>query len=293
MARPTPFARLFDARRAALLTALPLARRGDVTGVHQARVASRRLREVLPVVEALSPSVGPAADAVRRVTRALGPIRELDVAVALYTSLVASTPVPSLAHQAMTSALTTARARATRAARKVLTVAASTTLAARLEAVTRETVGVTSRRVAASVEARVQARAGRLARAMARTGTTYVPSRLHDVRIAVKQLRYALEIAVALGPDRTASTLQLLQVVQEELGRAHDLHVVAEHVRRVEARLLTRSRAAARGLGTLAAGIDAECRRLHARFLTRRSALTALVERLPTVRPGSPRRTAA
>jgi CHAD domain-containing protein len=51
--------------------------------VHQARVASRRLREALPVLRASvhQSRLGRVRRQVRRMTRALGPVRELDVAL--------------------------------------------------------------------------------------------------------------------------------------------------------------------------------------------------------------------
>ncbi|MEO8070453.1 MAG: CHAD domain-containing protein, partial [Acidobacteriota bacterium] len=56
---------------------------GHVGAVHRSRVASRRLREVLAVMLAIAP--GKPADRarreMRRVTRALGPVREIDVAL--------------------------------------------------------------------------------------------------------------------------------------------------------------------------------------------------------------------
>ena len=75
---PLP-ARLLRQRLTALVDALPAASSGDVESVHRARVASRRLREVLPVLSeaAASPHLARAGKDVRRITRALGPIREL------------------------------------------------------------------------------------------------------------------------------------------------------------------------------------------------------------------------
>ena len=83
MPRPTLPARLLRQRLQALVDALPAATSGDVTSVHRARVASRRLRAVLPVLAeaARSETLARARRQVRRVTRALGPVRELDVAL--------------------------------------------------------------------------------------------------------------------------------------------------------------------------------------------------------------------
>ena len=56
---------------------------GKVDGVHQARVASRRLREVVPVLGRGLDDVRlkPLRRGLRDLTRALGPVRELDVAL--------------------------------------------------------------------------------------------------------------------------------------------------------------------------------------------------------------------
>ena len=83
MQRTTLPVRLLRQRLLSLLDALPAAASGDVTSVHRARVASRRLREVLPVLAeaADSDAMDRAGKQVRRITQALGPIRELDVAL--------------------------------------------------------------------------------------------------------------------------------------------------------------------------------------------------------------------
>ena len=57
---------------------MPGAVGGDAEALHQARVASRRIREALPL-EIRPPRK--LMRQVRRITRALGPVRELDVAL--------------------------------------------------------------------------------------------------------------------------------------------------------------------------------------------------------------------
>ena len=54
---------------------------GRTTGLHKTRVASRRIREALPVVSVCAPSakVKKLNKKMRALTRYLGPIRELDV----------------------------------------------------------------------------------------------------------------------------------------------------------------------------------------------------------------------
>ncbi len=290
MARRSPIDTLLASRTAALAVAVPAALGGESAAVHQARVASRRLREVVPILDDAAPSAGRASAAVRRVTRALGPVRELDVTARLYARATATTPVHALAHAAVGGALARGRAAAMRDTRRALSPAQRRKLQAALDVLATEVDGLPVAAVAATVEARVAKRARRVARALDRLGTVYVPERLHAVRIAVKQLRYALEIAGDLRRGRTATSLRQLRAVQEMLGEAHDLHVLGEHLRVVEARIVARSRPASRDLQQLARRLDDECRALHASFLGRRAALQALVTALTAVPPSVVRR---
>ena len=67
-------------RLLALSRTLPSARNGDPEGIHQARVATRRMREALPLVTRGSKG-RKLKKKVSRLTRALGRVRELDVAL--------------------------------------------------------------------------------------------------------------------------------------------------------------------------------------------------------------------
>ena len=80
---------LLRQRLVSLLQAMPAAQAGDETSVHQARVASRRLRQALPLlsVHANPQALDRAGKRVRRITRALGPVRELDVTLLLLAEL--------------------------------------------------------------------------------------------------------------------------------------------------------------------------------------------------------------
>jgi CHAD domain-containing protein len=275
MSRPSALDTVFAQRKAALAAVLPQALTGEPEFVHQARVASRRLREVLPVM-ALDDPRGDRRlrRAVRRVTRALGPVRELDVSLGLYAELTASAPVHVLADAAVRRHLTTGRARAVRSARKTLTSARLAGMWAALEALPAAPRG-SAGEAASRASARAERRAIRARRAAAKLGVLYEAHRLHRVRIAIKRWRYALEVGSELRRTRTSAALVQLKTLQDLLGRAHDLHVLGEHVRRVEAELVTRSRPAARDLRRLARSIDEHCRHHHGLFLGRRDAVAA------------------
>src|SRR5918995_4252992 len=89
-----PRHRLLPRRLRAFARALPDACGGDVNAVHKARVASRRLREALPVVLADVPpkKAKRLARGFRRITRALGPVREMDVTIGVLETTAAQFP---------------------------------------------------------------------------------------------------------------------------------------------------------------------------------------------------------
>ena len=99
MNRTPPLVRLLERRTRALHRQLAAAVAGKDTGVHQARVASRRLREALPVLtEGLDHSqAGRAQRKIRRLTQALGSVRELDVTLHLIDETGEKPTVPRAA----------------------------------------------------------------------------------------------------------------------------------------------------------------------------------------------------
>ena len=93
MKRTSPSELLIRQRLRTLSRALPAAQKGDSKSLHHARVATRRLREALPLV-AGGGRGRKLERSVRRVTRALGPVRELDVALMTLDELEAAADVP-------------------------------------------------------------------------------------------------------------------------------------------------------------------------------------------------------
>ena len=123
---------------------------------------------------------------------------------------------------------------------------------------------------------------------MTRAGTVYLPERLHVVRIAVKKLRYGVELASELSSTSAQADIAVLKRVQALLGRMHDLQMLAEQVRGVQARLTRPDPVLSRELDALIIALDRSCRRLHARYVRERDPLTALCSRL-AVRPRAQR----
>src|SRR4051794_27671071 len=89
---------LLQQRLSALRRMLPGARNGDVQAVHQARVATRRLRAALPLL-VVGKSGRRLEHAARQLTGVLGPVRELDVALEMLDELsqAKASPAPAAA----------------------------------------------------------------------------------------------------------------------------------------------------------------------------------------------------
>ena len=133
-----------------------------------------------------------------------------------------------------------------------------------------------------AIDARVAHRAAALKSAVKDAGGLYVPERLHQVRLAVKKLRYGVELSAEAAGVKNTTDMRMLRREQELLGRLRDLQVLVERVRRVQARLTPPDLAAWRELDGVVAAIDGQCRRLHARYVRDRGALNSVCDRLGT-----------
>lgn len=283
-------AALLRARTDDLARHLPGAIDGEHRGVHQGRVASRRLREALPVAGGAALPAARARKTLRQITRALGPVRELDVALAHLESGLAGARIPRAAVERVRAHV---RAERERRRERMLARLARVDLASAMKRMERIAAGTAPRLSASAREAlgrRVRARAQDLHAAIARAGTLYHPDRLHEVRIAAKKLRYVLEVASAAALAGVTEDLRLLKRAQEDLGIMHDYQILLEHVEAVSDatpadRPATREAGrkaspAASGLRAMAAAYDRECRKLHAAYLKMSPQLTAVSARL-------------
>src|SRR5689334_18837627 len=87
----------------------PGVERGDIHAVHRTRVASRRLREVVPVLQLDARTAHRVARRLRKVTRRLGHLRELDVLGLLLDELQESGRFPARALERIRDEVTPAR----------------------------------------------------------------------------------------------------------------------------------------------------------------------------------------
>lgn len=265
---------LMNRRVVALIRALPAARRGDMASIHKARVATRRLREVLPLVQ--SGSRGRRLRRkVRRLTRALGPVRELDVALETLDAFAGEVPRAAVTH--LKQGLRQERRRLYTAMSREMARVDLDRLRRRAAAAARRSRGV-------DVAARAARRAVRLQSAIDSAGSIYLPDRLHEVRLAVKKLRYALELGRTAGRSRASARLRTLETAQDLLGRMHDLEVLIARVRAVQGAPQGPTLSLSSDLDRLVRRLETECRQLHGHYMSMRKALLTIclhVEALP------------
>jgi CHAD domain-containing protein len=114
------------------------------------------------------------------------------------------------------------------------------------------------------LQQRVAENTGRLEAAVADAGALFALDRLHEVRIAAKKLRYALELVDELLRVGTRRAIARLREMQDLLGRMHDLGILADYVRRTGA-----PAPGAVDVKDLIAVIEGEIHSLHAAYLAR------------------------
>jgi CHAD domain-containing protein len=278
-ARPRVTTALLERRARALKRHLKAAIEGDGTGVHQARVASRRLREAVPVLtKGLKGSKsGKARRKIRRLTRALGTVRESDVTIALLDELAARDTLPRLALEEVRRHAMEDAERRREAMLKRLEGVNTDKLDRRLIAVGEALAQAETEGWRQALASRLLKRTKALKSAIAEAGRMYSPERLHQVRIASKKLRYTMEMAAETGTTHARRLVTLLKRTQDTLGRLHDLQVLQGHVAAVQAAPAGRS-IPDTGLDLIGRALEDECRHLHGRYVATLPALTELTD---------------
>jgi CHAD domain-containing protein len=274
---------LLRQRLVSLLTAMPAAQAGDRTSVHQARVASRRLRQALPLlgVRADADALDRADRRVRRITRALGPVRELDVTLLLLAELARRRAAPKRAIARVRDAVTEERQKRRRDMLAAIKPSKLNKLRKRLvEVAAPESERPETRSALVEANSQAAARAAQLKGAIERAGGIYLSDRLHRVRVAAKKLRYALEIQRELAKSRSMTHLNRLKAQQDLLGRIHDFEILIDRTRGVQATLSPRDRRGMAELKTLVRVLEDECRAGHAAYMHARPALLKMCDHI-------------
>jgi CHAD domain-containing protein len=280
MKRTSPSELIIRQRVAALSRTLPGARKGDVHAVHQARVATRRIREALPLV-ARGRTGKSLKKSVRKLTRVLGPVRELDVALMNLDQLRTSGDVSDAAIARLRQLITEERQRlGAEMMRHVSHYNLSKLQKKAVDAAARGPApnGTRDPRRLAVALRRAARRAEGLQVAMENAAGIYLPDRLHQVRIAVKKLRYALEIAQDLSGSRATVRINKLKRVQDLLGRMHDLEMLIARTRAIQSGAGAPNLTLSADLDRLVRRLENECRRLHVRYMNERKALRGICD---------------
>ena len=267
------------------------AERGDERALHAARVASRRLRELLPLLPA--DGARKLRRRLRHVTAGLGAVRELDAMLPLIDERW--TPSRANALDRLRAAVIAARDEARAHLDERLTAGDLRRLVRKLGRLVDEVTAAEASKPSAltarswrwALDARVARRAAQLADAICKAGPVYLADRLHQVRIAVKKLRYAVELAGEAGSPAMGPDVRALKRSQDVLGRMHDLQRLIDRTRRVQASLTLPQLSMWRAFDGLVTSFEDECRRLHARYVRASGRLTALAEKLIARQKGS------
>lgn len=263
----TTLAQAIRENAAVLTAAMVRARRGVPRGVHRARVATRRLREALARAERQGLDAAADRRALRRLGRALGPVREMDVVRLVLAQSAGRFGWPTVAVARVDAHCARRRDTGRRNLDEVLERLDLPAVIGRLREVV-DTIDRLPRDAAADTaqEARVRERARDLARAIRGAGTVYAAGPLHEIRIAAKKLRYALELDGSTGAGAmTPDAVGQLKRLQTLLGRIHDVQTVQHQLHEVAS--ASADRRVTRALTVMDRDLETLCRGWHGRVL--------------------------
>jgi CHAD domain-containing protein len=211
---------------------------------------------------------GKARRKIRRLTRALGTVRELDVTLRLLDDMAAEGRVPRVAIEDVRAHVLAERDKRRERMLERLERVNTEKLGRRLASVAATLDAETAQAWRVALAGRLVTRAKRLETAIAEAGQMYTPERLHAVRIATKKLRYGLELAADVRVPHASRHVGTMKRAQDLLGRLHDLQVLQAHAAAVQAEGSPARHASHPALEAMATHLEDSCRGLHARYVT-------------------------
>ncbi len=270
---------------------------GDAHAVHHARVASRRLRDVLRAVTAIGGKYVRTSlkRQVRRVTRALGTVREMHVTLALLDEEAKRCQWPQAVVADVRRTLEAERERREERMRAKLHAIDFDDLGRRARDLADEVALVPRAVWQQALVASLEQRSAAAVVALNDLGPLYVADRLHAVRIAAKKCRYSFELVQDSTGANTSAIVRRLKHLQDRLGRLQDLHVLEDFLRGGPSKAPTRRIRDAAPLQAMIDACDIECRALHAAVLASSARLASDIARATrtlSVALGAPRRMA-
>ena len=271
--------RLFRTQIHTLRSSLPGVLDGRESHIHEARIATRRVREVLPLLgDRKRERVEDLGSRFKRMGRSLGRVRDADVRIALLASLETRMPhaAPSLV------VLRQVREKERLDLMRKLIKRLERLEAIRLIEMLDEHLAFPGSfaRVARAghawrrdVRNTLLDRARLTSEAIHHATGVYFPNRTHSARIAIKKMRYAMEIAHETGAADRSSAIRELKKAQDLLGDLHDRQELIDSLTgtATPGGSANGQPEEASQESLLKQVIDAECRDLHGRYLDRRA----------------------
>ena len=257
---------------AILLSTISGVRDGQSDAIHNARVATRRLRGALPLAWAESPNTiwREGAETLRQLGRHLGEVREIDVALEQLPALEGRVPMLAPSIGLLRQDLARRHADQRRwLVKSVEELPLYTLKPDRLIPSLRVSLRADPRW--GSIARAIVEHAGRLRQSIDRGSGVYFPNRTHRVRVETKKLRYLLELMTHAADARLA--VKRLKRIQAVLGDLHDRQVLLDIVRK--ARVIPR-----RDRDGLCASLDAQCQELFQDYLVERPSLVDVCEKV-------------
>jgi CHAD domain-containing protein len=272
---------------------------GDVEALHRTRIASRRLRELFPVLRLEAHTVRKLDRRLRKVSKQLGAVRDVDVLMTLIDALHGERGYSKSALQAVKASAEEKRKTARGKLEAKLPPEKLQKVTRRLKRLVKHlSIDETSQHEVThphvakatlwALEARAARRATTAVDAMTAAGTVYAPVPLHHVRIALKKLRFALELKAEVSRQSARREMSALKASQDLLGRLHDLQVLLDEAREMQSSRVGPDLAVWRDLGSLMRALERDCRKLHARYVRHAPKLVEIANRV-----GDQRRRAA
>jgi CHAD domain-containing protein len=263
----------FAANLQILRSFVPAIREGDPEAIHDARIATRRLRTILPALIRLgSTAAGDhLAEVIRSTNRTLGRARDVDAQLDLLGELERRAPAIAPALAAVRASLVRAQLKRRRQLIKHLESIDFAAIPAMNGngASSRPVLGGWfGRDVTAPLVGAIAEHALELRGAMDHASGVYFPRRAHAVRVAAKKVRYLVELLDKRMPVRRPA-LKVLRDAQAALGQIQDREVLEKRVKRLRRR---ESVPQARALVQL---LQAESRDFFATYLTLREKMNA------------------
>jgi CHAD domain-containing protein len=227
---------------AVVLSNEPMALAGSAEALHQMRVAIRRLRTVLSIARRMLPAEQYQwiREELRWLLRALGPARNWDVFTESILATVTSALLRPEDRDGLGHAAEAERRRAHQAAAAAIHSPRYTSALLRLlrwftarewrAQPVSEQSALLMLPIGEAAPALIVRRHKALAKSLANFAELDAEGR-HRVRIAVKKLRYTIDLLESLFPEEAvARFVRLLKPLQDELGRANDVRVAGELV---------------------------------------------------------------